>query len=160
MICKALNFSRRLIALFELKIMPDNISVIRVKASKEKIWHALTQPAHVKKWQYGSDLITDWKPGSDIRFRTSWEDQVFEQWGKVLEVRPYDLIRYSLFAPRPDLEDVPENYFVMRYMLTDGDGYTEVQIIQEDNRPGALQQEPQGEENAVLQDLKRVAESL
>lgn len=140
--------------------MPENISVIRINASKENVWRALTEPVHVKSWQYGSDLTTDWKPGSDIRFRTAWEDKVFEQWGKVLEVKPYDLIRYSLFAPRPGLDDVPENYFVMNYALTDGGGYTELKITQEDNRPGARQEEPQGEENPVLQGLKKIAESL
>lgn len=140
--------------------MPENISMIRINASKEKVWRALTEPAHVKSWQYGSDLTTDWKPGSDIRFRTAWEDKVFEQWGKVLEVKPYDLIRYSLFAPRPGLDDLPENYFIMNYVLTDGNGYTELKITQEDHRPGARQEDPQGEENPVLQGLKKIAESL
>lgn len=139
--------------------MVKNISVIKINASPPKVWDALTQPALVKRWQYGSDLITDWKEGSSIRFESEWQGKIYEQWGKVLEVKPNHLIKYSLFAPRPDLEDKPENYFTMSYVLTAENGQTKLEIIQEDNRPGAVQEEPQGEENPVLQTLKKIAES-
>ena len=66
--------------------MATNISTIHINSPKQKIWNALTHPELVKKWQYGSDLITDWKVGSDILFRTEWEGKWFEQWGKVLEM--------------------------------------------------------------------------
>ena len=139
--------------------MPTNISTLIIKASIEKIWDTLTKPELVKQWQYGSDVITDWKPGSAIRFRTEWEDKVFEQWGKMLEIIPQRLIKYSLFAPGPNLEDKPENYFIMSYVLTKEEGHIKLEIIQEDNRPGAIQEAPQGEENPVLAGLKALAES-
>jgi uncharacterized protein YndB with AHSA1/START domain len=139
--------------------MATNISTILLNAPTEKVWNALTQPELVKQWQYGSDLITDWKVNSEIRFRNEWESQIFEQWGKVLEVIPNQKIRYSLFFPRPGLEDKPENYFIMSYVLSEENQKTKLQIIQEDNRPGAKQEEPQGEENPILQALKAVVES-
>lgn len=139
--------------------MATNISAIIVKAPIQKVWDALTKPELVKKWQYGSELTTDWKTGNDIRFRTEWEGKVFEQWGKVLEVHPYRIIKYSLFAPRPNLEDKPENYFVMSYVLSEEEGHIRVEIIQEDSRPGATQEEPQGEENPILSALKSLIES-
>ncbi len=57
--------------------MAINISTIFIKAPVEKVWDALTKPELVKQWQYGSDLITNWKVGNDIRFRTEWEGKVF-----------------------------------------------------------------------------------
>jgi uncharacterized protein YndB with AHSA1/START domain len=138
--------------------MPKNISRISIKASQQKVWETLTQPELVKKWQFGSELITDWQVGSSIRFKTEWEGKVFEQWGKVLEFKPYELIKYSLFAPRPGLEDKPENYFVMNYLLRFENGFTQLEIIQEDDRPNAVQEDPQGEENPILKALKQVAE--
>ena len=138
--------------------MAINISIIKINASIQKVWDTITKPELVKLWQYGSDLLTTWEVGSDIKFRTEWEEKVFEQWGKVLEMRPNELIKYSLFAPRPDLEDKPENYFVMNYLLTDENGQTKLEIIQEDNRPNAVQEEPQGEENPILKSLKQLAE--
>lgn len=139
--------------------MATNISTIRINAPLQKVWDILTKPEFVKQWQYGSELLTDWKVGSDIRFKTEWEGKIFEQWGKVLEIQQNKLIKYSLFAPRPDLEDKPENYFVMSYLLIADNEQTKLEIIQNDNRPGAVQEEPQGEENPILQGLKQIAET-
>lgn len=139
--------------------MAKNISTIVVNAPVQKVWDALTKAELIKQWQYGSDIITDWKIGSDIRFKTVWEDKVFEQWGKILEIIPFKRIKYSLFAPRPDLIDKPENYFVMSYVLIEEKGHIKLEIIQEDNRPGTVQEEPQGEENPVLKGLKLLIEA-
>jgi uncharacterized protein YndB with AHSA1/START domain len=139
--------------------MATNISTTVLNAPIEKVWNALTKPELVKQWQYGSDLITGWKVGNEIRFRNEWEGQVFEQWGTVLEVVPNQKIKYSLFFPRPELEDKPENYFIMSYVLSQENQKTKLEIIQEDNRPGAVQEEPQGEENPILQGLKAIIES-
>jgi uncharacterized protein YndB with AHSA1/START domain len=138
--------------------MATNISKIHLAAPIDKVWNALVQPELVKKWQYGSDLITDWKIGSAIRFRNEWDGQVFEQWGNVLEFVPNQKIKYSLFFPRPELEDKPENYFIMSYILAEENGKIKLEIQQEDNRPGAVQEEPQGEENPILQSLKSLVE--
>jgi len=139
--------------------MPRNISVIVINASRQRVWDMLTKPEYVKLWQFGSDLITTWEPESPIRFVAEWNGQTFEQWGHVLVYKPYEAIQYSLFAPRPDLEDKPENYFVMCYELSDQEDNTRLVITQIDNRPDAIQEEPQGEENPVLQQLKQLAES-
>ena len=139
--------------------MPINISTIKINASRQRVWDTITEPALVKLWQYGSDLQTTWEIGSGIKFSTAWEDKVFEQWGKVLVFKPTEVVRYSLFAPRPDLEDKPENYFIMSYVLTEEDGQTKLEISQEDNRPNAVQEDPQGEENPCLKVLKEIAET-
>src|ERR1700744_5127585 len=120
--------------------MATNISKITIKATQQKVWASLTQPDLVKLWQYGSDLQTNWEVGSTIKFVTKWEDKIFEQWGTVLEFTPTTKLRYSLFAPRPDLDDKPENYFEMIYTLTTENGQTKLEIIQEDNRPNAVQE--------------------
>ncbi|MEO5907585.1 MAG: SRPBCC family protein [Ginsengibacter sp.] len=139
--------------------MAKNISTITLDASIQKVWDTLTKPELVKLWQYGSELITNWNVGSDIRFRTEWDGKVFEQWGKILDIRPNQLIKYSLFSPRPGLQDRSENYFIMTYILTDENGRTKLEILQEDNRPDAIQEEPQGEENPILKSLKNVVET-
>lgn len=140
--------------------MPKNISIININAPVERVWDALTKPELVKQWQYGSELITSWQVGSPIRFRTEWEGSVFEQWGKVVEFCPNELIKYTLFAPGPGITDSPENYFIMSYILTGEQGNIKLEIIQEDNRPGAIPEEPQAGENPVLLSLKTLVESI
>ena len=139
--------------------MATNISTIIMNSTKQRVWDTLTKSELVKQWQYGSNLFTSWGIGDKIVFETEWEGKIFKQWGTVLTFIPTDSLSYSLFAPRPDLEDKPENYFVMNYKLTEIDGKTKLEIIQEDNRPNAVQEEPQGDENPILQELKKIAEA-
>jgi len=64
-----------------------------------------------------------------------------------------------LFAPGPGLEDKPGNYFTMTYRLSVVDAQTKLGIIQQDDRPNAVQGPEQGEENPILKMLKQVAET-
>ena len=138
--------------------MSDNVSKILIGASANRVWDAITRPDLVKQWQYGTDLSTDWRKGSSIVFRNEWEGKVFEQKGTILEVEPGCLVKYTLFAPQPGLEDRPENYFVMSYLLEDVDGRTLLTITQEDTRSQSVQEPADEAENAILLALKKLAE--
>jgi len=136
-------------------------SRIEINAPTSAIWNALTNPDMVKRWQYGSVLTTTWEPDAPLRFTAEWNGQRFEQWGRVIEFIPNVLLKYSLFAPRPDLTDSPENYFFMTYRLEDRDGKTLLEIIQDDPRPvinpEAQPLEEEGE-NPILRALKDLVE--
>ncbi len=73
---------------------------------------------------------------------------------------PNKMIKYNLFAPRPDLADKPENYFTMSYELTEQDGTTTLNVVQEDNRPGSEPQQAaeDDEQPSVLDGLKALLE--
>jgi uncharacterized protein YndB with AHSA1/START domain len=140
--------------------MRTSTSSIIIDAPREPAWAAVTLPEHVRRWQYDSELTTEWIVGRPIRFRAEWEGQVFEQWGSVLEFDPPSRLRYSLFAPRPGVEDLPENHFTMTYELRTVTGGTEVTFIQEDPREPDDVEDEADEESPVLIALKLVAESL
>lgn len=139
--------------------MKTSDSVVEILAPARKVWLALTVPALVKQWQYGSDLLTTWEPGTPIIFRNEWNGQVFEQRGTVLEFTPESRLRYSLFFPRPDLQDVPEHYFFMTYELNESGDVTSLLFRQEDPRPSPPIELPEGEEEPdVLSRLKELVE--
>ena len=115
--------------------MKTSDSTVKILAPAKKVWLALTSPGLVKQWQYGSDLLTTWEVGTPIVFRNEWNGQVFEQKGTVLEYSPESRLKYSLFFPRPDLQDIPEHYFFMTYELAESDGTTSLLVRQEDPRP-------------------------
>jgi uncharacterized protein YndB with AHSA1/START domain len=135
--------------------MQEHTANIIINASPEKVFDALTKPELIKRWQFGRDLLTDWKKGSTIKFRFEWEGKLLEQWGRVLDVRQNELIRYNLFTPKEGLEDKPENYSTTTYLLRPGKGETYVEIIQEDPTPLAIQV---NSIQPVLVALKKVAE--
>ena len=141
--------------------MHTTTSQIVINAPGQKVWDAVTKPELVERWQYGSRLSTTWEPGTAIRFHSEWEGQVYEQWGTVLEFSPPIGLKYSLFAPRPGLEDSAAHYFLMSYTLDEADGKTTLTITQDDPRPGAGEDgsEANGEENSVLKTLKELAEA-
>ncbi len=133
-------------------------SKITINAPATRVWGALTKPELVKQWQYGANVITDWQKGSPIVFRSEWEGNVFEQRGTILEVEPNTLVKYTLFAPRPGLEDTPENSFTMTYLLEETNGKTTLFIIQDDPREQQPQEQAQESENSVLVGLKTLIE--
>jgi uncharacterized protein YndB with AHSA1/START domain len=134
-------------------------SVVNILAPARKVWLALTVPDLVKQWQYGSDLLTSWEPGTPIIFRNEWNGQLFEQKGTVIEFTPESRLKYSLFVPRPDLQDIPEHYFYMTYELIESGEATSLLFRQEDPRPSPPNESSGGEEGPdVLSQLKELVE--
>jgi Activator of Hsp90 ATPase homolog 1-like protein len=39
---------------------------IEISASREQVWTALTDPEQIKKYMFGSQVVTDWEQGSPI----------------------------------------------------------------------------------------------
>lgn len=115
--------------------MATHTAEINIHAPQNIVFDALTQPELIKQWQFGRILSTDWKEGSEIKFKTETPTKTLEQWGTVLEIKTNELIKYNLFTPAPGLNDLPENYCVTSYVLTADQDQTNVQIIQEDHRP-------------------------
>lgn len=139
--------------------MKTSDSIVKILAPAGKVWLALTVPELVKQWQYGSDLLTTWEPGTPIIFRNEWNGQIFEQKGAVLEFTPESRLKYSLFFPRPDLRDIPEHHFFMTYALTESGGATSLLFRQEDPRPSPPNEAPGGDEGSdVLSYLKELVE--
>jgi uncharacterized protein YndB with AHSA1/START domain len=134
-------------------------SSVTIHAPAKKVWLALTNPGLVKQWQYSSDLLTTWEVGTSIVFRNEWNGQVFEQKGTVLEFSPETRLRYSLFFPRPDVQDIPEHHFLMTYELAERAGTTSVLVRQEDPRPATPDESSGGGEGPdVLSSLKELVE--
>jgi uncharacterized protein YndB with AHSA1/START domain len=140
--------------------MKTTDATVKILAPASKVWLALTTPALVKQWQYSSDLLTTWEVGTPIVFRNEWDGQVFEQQGTVLEFTPVSRLKYSLFFPRPDLQDIPEHHFFMTYELAENDGTTTLLVRQEDPRP-SLPDESSGGDGGpdVLSFLKELVEA-
>ena len=139
--------------------MKTSDSIVKIIAPSKKVWLALTMPDLVKQWQYGSDLLTTWEIGTPIIFRNEWNGRVFEQKGTVLEFLPESRLKYSLFFPRPGLQDIPEHRILMTYELTESEGVTSLLVRQEDPRPSAPDESTGGDEGPnVLSSLKELVE--
>ena len=115
--------------------MAIHTTSVTINAPAQKVFDALTQPELVKLWQFGKTVQSDWQPGHAIKFIAENEGKVLEQWGTILEMRTNELIKYNLFTPAPGVEDKPAHYKITSYILSNENGQTKIELIQEDNRP-------------------------
>jgi len=101
-----------------------------VKAPIQKVWDALTNPATVKEYFFGSNLVTDWKVGSPIYFQGEWEGKPYKDKGIVKEYVPHSFLTYTYLSNWSGLPDSPENYLEIKYEVKTVDEGTELIITQ------------------------------
>ncbi|HEX2788012.1 MAG TPA: SRPBCC domain-containing protein [Ignavibacteria bacterium] len=90
---------------------------VDVNASVEKVWDALTNPAIIKDYLYGTDTITDWKPGSKITFQGEYEGKQYKDGGEILEFVPEKKLVYTYWSGFSGLENTPENHSIITYTV-------------------------------------------
>lgn len=108
-------------------------AAIDIDAPRERVWAALTEPAQIKEYFFGTTVETDWQPGSAITWSGEYEGKSYEDKGSVVEVDEPSVLEMTHFSPLSGQNDVPENYHTLRYTLTDNDGGTHVELTQDNN---------------------------
>ena len=118
----------------------------------------ITDPAQVKQYMWGSEVVSDWQQGSPLVYRGVWEGKPFEDKGTILEIEPHRLLRTNYFSPLSGKPDIPENYAEVTYALRpNGDGTT--LTVTQGNIPNEAER-TRGEGNwaMVLESLKKTIE--
>jgi uncharacterized protein YndB with AHSA1/START domain len=96
-----------------------------------KVWSALTDKEKVKQYFFGTEVITDWEPESEIIFKGEWDGNAYVDKGKILEAQKEKLIKYSYISSFSGLPDLTENYAIITYKLKPVNSGTELKVIQE-----------------------------
>jgi len=104
-----------------------------VDADKQRVWTALTDPTEVKQWFFGTDLETDWTPGSSITWSGEWEGKPYQDKGEVVAVDEPNRLQVTHFSPLTGQDDVPDNYHTLVYALDGDEAGTTVTITQDNN---------------------------
>ena len=104
-----------------------------VDADKQRVWTALTDPTEVKQWFFGTDLETDWTPGSSITWSGEWEGKPYQDKGEVVAVDEPNRLEVTHFSPLTGQDDVPENYHTLVDALDGDEDGTKVTITQDNN---------------------------
>ena len=103
---------------------------INIKASKAKIWNALTNSELIKIYFFGTECISEWKKGSPILYKGSWEGKPYEDKGNILDIETEKFIHYNYWSSFSGTEDKLENYSEIKYELTADNTETIFTIIQ------------------------------
>ena len=142
--------------------MSDNGHVARatvvIDAAKEQVWEALTDPDSISQYMFGAKVTTDWREGSPITWEGEWDGQPYQDKGTVRDVHPPQVLEYSHFSPLTGLPDVPENYHNVRIEVVEDGPATRVTLIQDNNETEETKDHSEGNWQAMLDGLKKVAE--
>jgi len=134
-----------------------------VNAPPSAVWKALTNASSLKQFFFGSDIVTDWRIGSPIRFRGDWKGKPYEDKGMIQSFDVDHRLAFTHWSPLSKLEDKPENYHLVSFDLRPFNSGTEVvltQINQSDNEPltPEMRQEYDKNWSMLLEGLKKTVE--
>ena len=129
-----------------------------IDAPPEKVWRALTDPQLIKKYMFGSEVRTDWKPGSPITWQGEFEGRKYMDKGEIIAVEPGRRLEISHFSPLSGQEDRPENYHRVSYELQQTDGGTSLRLTQDNSSSAEEAEHSAATWQMMLDGLKKVAE--
>jgi uncharacterized protein YndB with AHSA1/START domain len=132
---------------------------VTIDATPNRVWNALTDPAIIKQYMFGSNVTSDWKVGSTITYAGEYEGKQYEDHGTILEIRPNKLLRSTHFSPLVGQPDIPENYHTLTYLLTGKDSGTRLELTQDNNASDAEAEHSAANWQQMLEALKSVVES-
>ena len=129
-----------------------------IHASPADIWKALTDPALIKKYMFGTTVSSEWHEGSTITWQGEWEGKHYEDKGKILRMELYRKLQYSHFSPMSGMDDIPENYHIVTINL-EKEGIATVVILTQNNNSTEEEKE-HSEKNwkMMLDSLKKLLE--
>lgn len=133
-------------------------TAISIQSPKGIVWKALTDPALIKKYFFGTETETTWKVGSPIYFRGVWEGKPYEDKGTILVNELQKRIQYSYWSSFSGKPDVPENYANVTYSLKEDNGATILTIIQDGIENEESLKHSESNWKMVLDGMKKIIE--
>ena len=131
----------------------------RIYASPRRVWDALVNPAIIRRYMFGTTVVSDWKEGSPVTWRGEWEGRAYADKGKILHYEPEKMLQYSHFSPLSGLRDIPEHYHTVTITLSVEGEYTRVSLSQDNNPTTEARDHSLKNWETMLAGLKKVLES-
>jgi uncharacterized protein YndB with AHSA1/START domain len=104
-----------------------------IRAPSERVWDALVNPAAIKQYMFGTDVVSDWREGSPIVWKGEWQGKPYEDKGVILQLKPERILQYSHFSPLSGVPDKLENYHTVTIELSADRNQTHVSLAQDNN---------------------------
>jgi uncharacterized protein YndB with AHSA1/START domain len=132
---------------------------VDIAASKDKVWDALVNPQTIKKYMFGTNVVTDWHEGSPIVWKGEWQGKSYEDKGEIRRFTPQQVIQYTHFSPMSGLPDKPENYHTVTIELVPEGDHTRVSLSQDKNPTEEARHHSQKNWEMMLASLKDLLEN-
>ena len=134
-------------------------ATITINAPASRVWEALMDPELIKQYLFGADVISDWKEGSPIIYKGTYQGKAYEDKGAVLKTEPEKLLIMTHWSPLSGTTDSPENYHKVSYELVTENSTTQLTITQDNNSNAEEQAQNASFWQTVLEGIKKLLES-
>jgi uncharacterized protein YndB with AHSA1/START domain len=143
-------------------LMENNLvahASVDIAAGKDKVWDALVNPLMIKKYMFGTNVVTDWREGSPIVWKGEWQGRSYEDKGEIRRFSPQHSLQYTHFSPMSGLPDSPENYHTVTIELVPEGDRTRVSLSQDNNPTESARQHSEKNWRLMLDSLKQLLEN-
>ena len=130
-----------------------------IDAPVSVVWDALVNPDTVRRYMFGTTVVSEWKKGSPIVWKGTWRGKAYEDKGTILELERERVIRYSHFSPLSGLPDAPENYHTITIELRRDGNLTFLSLSQDNNLTEEARSHSKKNWEAMLASLKNLLET-
>jgi uncharacterized protein YndB with AHSA1/START domain len=133
---------------------------IEITASAANVWDVLTNPEHIKKYLFGTKTESDWKKGSSLVFSGAYQGKAYEDHGTILEAKKGKTLKYDYWSSFSGVPDVPENYSTITFDIKPQKKGVMLSLSQQGFVSQQSYEHSQKNWQMVLEEIKKIAESL
>jgi uncharacterized protein YndB with AHSA1/START domain len=108
-------------------------AAITIRAEVEKVWDALTNPALITQYLFGTVAHSEWKKGSPITYKGVWEGKAYEDKGVILDIVPNTRLVSTYWSSMSGKPDTPDQYNTVTWEIAHANGETTLRVTQDNN---------------------------
>jgi uncharacterized protein YndB with AHSA1/START domain len=107
-----------------------------IRAPRAKVWDALVDPEKIKQYILVSDVVSEWREGSSIVWKSEFQGKPFEILGKVLRLDPERLLEFDQSRPifRASQAARSSDYHRVTIELSDEGEQTQLSLTEQGNK--------------------------
>jgi len=132
-----------------------------INASIAKVWDALVNPAAIRQYMPVTEVLSDWREGSPIVWKSDFQGKPFEVKGTILRLEPQRLLEYTHSLPifrASGATHSPVNNQQVTIELNDDGAQTHLSVTERNNRTQRELAHSEGSWRMVLHGMKALLE--
>jgi uncharacterized protein YndB with AHSA1/START domain len=134
-------------------------ATVDIHAVPSKVWDALTNPAMIKQYLFGTEAVSTWKVGESIVFKGVWDGKPYEDKGTIKHLEKEKELQYTYWSSFSSIPDIPENYMTIRFLLSEKNDVTTLALTQDNCRTEESRAHSEKNWNGVLEAMKKLLET-